>query len=249
MAKFKSLFKVKGSLDDVSFYKTRNGHQARLKGGVESDRIATDPAFKRTRENAAEFAAVAASKKLLRLALRSVIKGIRDGGMNNRLSRVLHQVKRLDLTSDRGQRTVAIGLESEDGREALSGFSFNDQAPLDVVLAVVPVVDLATGVVTLPKLNPAEDLFIPAGATHFLVGMAWAKVDFHTGKFDTVVTELPLAPLDQPEQDIVLTPSSTPAGEGRDLFALKVVFYQYMNGKMYDLTVGTATSSAIIGVA
>ncbi|MEZ5032147.1 MAG: hypothetical protein R2787_12145 [Saprospiraceae bacterium] len=36
---------------------------------------------------------------------------------------------------------------------------------------------------------------------------------------------------------------------GRDLFALKLVFYQEVNGKMYVLSVGTATTSAIIGVA
>lgn len=249
MPKFKSLFKVKGSLDDVSFFKNRNGYQARMKSGVDGDRIATDPKFKRTRENAAEFTAVAASMKVVRSALRPVIQGIADGGMNGRLSRVLHQVKRLDLTSDRGQRTVAVGLESEAGREALVGFPFNAQAPLETVLAVIPVLDPATGVVTLPGMVSERDLSIPDGATHYQLGLAWSRVDFYTGKFDTVVTDLPLAPLDQTEQDIVLTPSSTPAGEGRDLFALKLVFYQEMNGKMYVLSVGTATTSAIIGVA
>ena len=163
MPKFKSLFKVKGSLDDVSFFKNRNGYQARMKSGVDGDRIATDPKFKRTRENAAEFTAVAASMKVVRSALRPVIQGIADGGMNGRLSRVLHQVKRLDLTSDRGQRTVAVGLESEAGRAALVGFPFNAQAPLETVLAVIPVLDPATGVVTLPGMVSERDLSIPDG--------------------------------------------------------------------------------------
>ena len=64
-----------------------------------------------------------------------------------------------------------------------------------------------------------------------------------------VLATLPEAVIDLTAQDLVLTPSSTPAGEGRDLFALEVVFFQEMNGEMYPLYDGTASTTAIIGVS
>lgn len=249
MAKLKSLLKVQGTLDDVNFYKRGNRYFARLKGGVDGARIASDPKFKRTRENAAEFGIVARSVKTLRSALRSLIQGQTDSGMNNRLSKVCHQVKRYDLTSKRGERNVGVGLETEIGRQALVGFNFNVAAPFEQVVAVLPELDTATGVVTLPGLVPEKDLVAPPGATHFQMSMAWSKVDLATGTFATVMETLPEAVIDLTAQDLVLTPSSTPAGEGRDLFALQVVFFQEMNGEMYPLYDGTASTTAIIGVS
>ena len=37
MAKQTGIIKLKGKIGDLSFYKTRDGHLAREKGGVESD--------------------------------------------------------------------------------------------------------------------------------------------------------------------------------------------------------------------
>ena len=42
---------------------------ARLKGGIDKKRIATDPAFQRTRENGAEFGRAGKGGKLLRSSL------------------------------------------------------------------------------------------------------------------------------------------------------------------------------------
>ncbi len=50
MARQKGIIKLKGTIGDISFYKTTDGHLAREKGGVEKDRIMNDPAFQRTRE-------------------------------------------------------------------------------------------------------------------------------------------------------------------------------------------------------
>ena len=55
MARQKGIIKLKGSIGDVSFYKTKDGYLAREKSGVDKDRIKNDPAFQRTRENGAEF--------------------------------------------------------------------------------------------------------------------------------------------------------------------------------------------------
>jgi hypothetical protein len=51
MAKLKGIIKIKGTIGDITFYKSQGGYMAREKGDVDSKRIATDPAFQRTREN------------------------------------------------------------------------------------------------------------------------------------------------------------------------------------------------------
>ena len=55
MARQNGIIKLKGTIGDISFYKTGDGHLAREKGGIDASRIANDPAFQRTRENGAEF--------------------------------------------------------------------------------------------------------------------------------------------------------------------------------------------------
>lgn len=70
MAKLKGIIKIEGTLQDMTFYKTQDGHLVKTKSGVSGSRIATDPAFARTRENGAEFGSAAKAGKLLRNCTR-----------------------------------------------------------------------------------------------------------------------------------------------------------------------------------
>ncbi len=74
MARQSGLIKLKGTLDNVSFYKTKDGDLARMKTSVDGDRIANDPAFIRTRENNSEFGSSARSGKLTRDNLRPILE-------------------------------------------------------------------------------------------------------------------------------------------------------------------------------
>jgi hypothetical protein len=49
MAKLGGILPLKGKIGNITFLKTKNGIIAREKGGVDPKRIATDPAFVRTR--------------------------------------------------------------------------------------------------------------------------------------------------------------------------------------------------------
>ena len=55
MAQQSGIIPLKGTLGNITFYKSKEGYLAREKGGVSAERIASDPAFQRTRENGAEF--------------------------------------------------------------------------------------------------------------------------------------------------------------------------------------------------
>src|ERR1051325_1355806 len=104
MAKQTGIIKLKGTIDGVSFYKTIDGHVARAKGGVDAARIKNDPKFARTRENNAEFSEAAKSGKLLRRALRTLLKVASDARMTGRLTKTMADIKNLDITNVRGAR-------------------------------------------------------------------------------------------------------------------------------------------------
>lgn len=55
MARVGGILSLKGSIGNITFYKTKAGNLAREKGGIEASRIATNPAFERTWENGEEF--------------------------------------------------------------------------------------------------------------------------------------------------------------------------------------------------
>lgn len=74
MAKQKGIIKLKGTLGDITFYKSQDGFLAREKGGIEASRIASDRAFQRTRENGSEFGNANKAGKMLRTAFRKYCK-------------------------------------------------------------------------------------------------------------------------------------------------------------------------------
>ena len=78
MAKQTGVVILKGTIGGISFYKTRDGHMARGKGGVEGNRNKNDPAFQRTRENGAEFGRAGHGSKILRDAVRVVMQNAKD---------------------------------------------------------------------------------------------------------------------------------------------------------------------------
>jgi hypothetical protein len=55
---------LKGTIGDITFYKIKDGHLARKKGGIDASRIASDLAFQRTRENGSEFGRAGKQGKL-----------------------------------------------------------------------------------------------------------------------------------------------------------------------------------------
>ena len=116
MARQKGIIKLKGTIGDITFYKTMDGHLARGKGGIEASRIQNDPNFQRTRENNSEFGRAGAAGKLLRTAFRTMLQTATDTRMVSRLTKDMVAVVKADATSIRGQRNVLDGeLEMLEG--------------------------------------------------------------------------------------------------------------------------------------
>jgi len=249
MAKVKSLIKVEGTLDDVTYYKSQDGFMARKKGGVSKNRIAKDPAFARTRENGTEFGSVARSGKHLRHAITGLLAMAKDNRVTSRLTQVLSQVKNEDLISIRGQRNVAVGIATVPGKGWLKGFNFNSRAPLESIVLNNYVLNTATGEIVLPDLNPEQQVSFPEGATHFTLQCGFLNLDFSNPQaYDLQVSPEVNVALSGNASSVTLTPTAPAVGSGESYYFLKVAFFQELNGNQYALKNGAHNCLALIEI-
>jgi hypothetical protein len=249
MARQKGIIKLKGTIGDITFYKTKDGHLAREKGGVDASRIANDPAFQRTRENGSEFGRAGKAGKTLRTALRTLLLNSADSRMVSRLTQRMVKVIQADLTNERGLRNVIDGEA-----ELLVGFEFNIGGKLGTTLFVpfVGGIDRVSGAITvdLDSFIPANMVAAPSGTTHFKIISAGAEIDFEAEVFVTATSETDILPWDMAATVAInhlnaVTPNST-----KPLFlALGVEFYQEVNGRMYPLKNGSYNPLALVQVS
>lgn len=248
MAKYKSLFKVRGSIDDVNFYKTEDGYRMRSKPSISKERMKSDPAFERTRENNREFGNSATSGKILRRACLDLVSNAKDKKLASRLTQVMTQVKNADLTSVRGQRQVAVGILTPEGQLALKGFNFNRRSILSEVLLSDFSLDTATGEIVIDNFIPNQKLGIPEGATHVEFSAAFLNLDFDTEVKDFQLSNIENLAINGTASTVTLTPAAPAAGTGQSFYLLKAAFFQEVNGIQYTLKNGVYNAVQVIEV-
>jgi hypothetical protein len=248
MAKNSSLFKVEGTLDNVTFYKSADGHFVRTKGGVSKSRILNDPAFIRTRENGAEFGRSASAGKMLRMATGTMVFKAKDAKLSSRLVQVMSKIKNLDTVSVRGERNVVEGLLTAEGQQLLRGFDFNNRAPLLSVLYAPFSVDSSTGALEIANFTPKEQLNYPVGATHFTLRSGFVVLDFASGVWDVTYSTSVNLPITMATATVSLTPSGIPKGSGTRIHLLLIEFFQEVNGEQYSLKNGAYNVLNIVDV-
>jgi len=247
MAKQKGLIKIDGTLGDITFYQTRDGYLVREKGNLNAQRILSDPAFIRTRENNAEFGRAGTAGKILRNAFRAQVQGASDGRMVSRLTTEMFRVIRADETSDRGKRNVIDGEA-----ELLEGFDFNASAKLGTTLYApyTATIDRSTGVctITLPPFLAASLIAAPGGTTHFKLVSAAASIDFEAQSFVQDSSETGALPLSAETTLTTLTNTLAAASTHPLFLVLGILFYQEVNGTLYPLKNGAYNALSLIKV-
>ncbi|WP_201747905.1 hypothetical protein [Chitinophaga vietnamensis] len=236
-------------MGNITFYKSKVGHMAREKGGIDANRIATDPAFMRTRENGAEFGRAGKAGKVLRTAFRMLLMNISDSYVTARLTREMMRVIKADATSPRGQRNVIDGEA-----ELLKGFDFNGNSPLATTLYApfTASIDRAAGVlkVDIPAFTPANSLVVPPGATHFKMQIAGAEIDFEAETSVNGVAATAELPIDAKPTALVSLSTNVTAATKKPLFlAFGIEFYQQVNGALYSLKSGAYNAAALVEVS
>lgn len=248
MAKLNSLIKLEGTLDGLTFYKSKDGYLVRTKGGISKNRIQNDPAFARTRENGNEFGHVAKSGKIIRQALTPLLTDVKDSRLSSRMTKVLSAVKNTDTTSSRGNRQVSIGLAATDGKNFFKDFDFNQNAKLDGILLTDYTLDTTTGEVTINNVNPMQHINAPSGATHISITAAVLHLNLNTNEKELALSSNTIIPINATSVNINATPDSVPSGTGQQFFFLKLAFYQEINGFQYALNNGAYNVLKILDI-
>lgn len=248
MARQKGIIKLKGTIGDITFYKTQDGHLAREKGGIDASRIASDPAFQRTRENGSEFGRAGKAGKLLRTALRPLLINSADSRMVSRLTQAMVKVIQADTVSERGLRNVIDGEA-----ELLFGFEFNIRGKLGTSLYApfVAAIDRAAGEITvdIASFVPLNMIAAPSGTTHFKIISGGAEVDFEAETYVVATSETAILPWDATPTAAINHTNAVTANSTKPLFlALGIEFYQETNGQMYPLKNGAFNPLSIAKV-
>jgi hypothetical protein len=249
MVRQKGIIKLKGTIRDITFYKTQDGHLAREKGSLDASRIASDPAFQRTRENGSEFGRAGKAGKILRTALRGLLLNSADGRMVSRLTQQMIKVIQADLVNDRGLRNIIDGEA-----ELLSGFEFNVRGKLGTTLFApyTANIDRGTGVieVTMTPFIPSNMIAAPSGTTHFKIISAGAEIDFEAETFVVQNSETSILPWDALATTAITQTNNVNPASTKPLFlALGIEFYQQVNGKMYPLKNGAYNPLSLVAVS
>ena len=249
MAQQKGIIPLQGTIGNITFYKSKDGFLAREKGGLSAERIATDPAFQRTRENGAEFGRAGKASKYLRTAFRSLLQNVSDSRMISRLVKEMMRVIKADETNPRGFRNVIDG-ESQ----LLKDFDFNANSKLATTLFApfTALINRVTGElsVNVASFVPVNMVAAPAGTTHYKIVSAGTAIDFEEGTYvSDVKTTAEIAWDSNATAVINLVNNVTPNSTKPLFLVLGIEFYQQVNGAMYSLKNGAFNSLALVGVS
>ncbi|HMK27193.1 MAG TPA: hypothetical protein VK483_14270 [Chitinophagaceae bacterium] len=248
MAKQKGIIKIDGTIGDITFYKTEDGFLAKENSPVTAARIASDPAFQRTRENNSEFGRAGKASKVLRNAIRSLLLNAKDAKVTGRLTAEMMKVIKADATSTRGMRNVIDGEV-----ELLEGFDFNINAKLGTTLYApyTSTIDRVTGALTvaIPSFIPGESITTPAGTTHFKIVSMGAEVDFENESFISDSKESGVLPWNNAATAALNLANAVTAASTHPLFLLLgIQFYQQVNGVNYPLKDGSFNALSLVKV-
>ena len=248
MARQEGLIKLRGTIGDITFYKSVDGHMARGKGGISSARIHGDPKFQRTRENMAEFGRAGTAGKIFRASIQSMLKTSSDNKMVGRLTKEMVKVIQMDETNPRGLRNVIDGEA-----ELLLGFEFNIQGKLKLSISApfTTTLDRVTGeaAVEIAPFIPMDSLGAPSGSTHFQIVSAAMDINFENESFTSPRSSTPIQPIDTVMTTAIQLENALPAESINPQFIiLGVNFFQEVNGAFYELKSGAYNALQVVYV-
>jgi hypothetical protein len=232
MPKQVGLIKVRGTVEDLSFFETQDGFMAKKKARFSKDRLKTDPNYEQVRLNNLEFGTGGAASRLFRDAFTAEINKASDNRMISRLTTAMIAVLRADTINPWGYRTVQQG-----DMQQLEGFNFNDRVSMSAAFKVESAITLNRGTgqaaVIIPAHIPKEFVAAPSnGVSHYRLFAAAAILDFENeSSFSARQSSANLVYDDNLGTETTLTLPLTANSTLPCFIVLGVQFMKIVNGK------------------
>lgn len=252
MSKQKGIVKLEGNLGGISFYVSDGKFLARMANGPSKERIATDPAFKRTRENNKEFGGSARAAKALRLSMGGLLQSMAGSRLVSRLTSLFKAIN-LKSSGVRGKRPIQGSLH----KTMFKNLEFNKKVSFNTVFNASFTTSSNTerneGTITINAFSPDSSMSAPGGATHFKIVSAIGVIsdyflDNGTNSYEPIVPEQDtlgaqdasnMLPLDNNVNSLVLTASLAGAPvvdpQCTVVQTLGIEFYQQVGTDFYLL--------------
>lgn len=126
MAKYQSIVKIKGTIDDYVFYDLNGISVMRKKSGFNGEDFKSKESYRKVRENSSEFGHCSKSGKMLREALQPFTQESGDKYLYQSFAKLMTKIKDLDTESQRGKRRIQHGLKNPLSTELLRNFQFGE---------------------------------------------------------------------------------------------------------------------------
>jgi len=239
---------ISATLDNMTFYKSKDGMRVKKQSKISKETIDTSKAFERTRENNSDFGTAGKAAQLVRAAFRGTMKDCKDYRVVSRLLKEMVKVVKADATNKRGKRNV---LDGQLG--LLQDFNFNAKAPLVTVFNEdTPItIDRVTGAVQMhiQSFIPGEALVKPNDATHFKVLSAASALDFVNAKSVDVAYSTDYFPVDDTATGPIDIALQLPANSNDPfIIVLGIQFFMVEHGVQYALRTHEFNALKIVGV-
>lgn len=266
MAKNNSFITLEGTLNGLTFYRKDGENLVKTQSRVSKDRIMTDAAFRRTRENMQEFGGAAKAGKAFRDSFAAVLRIMSDTYMGARVNGLIKRINRLGA-GPRGERAIDVTAYSS----LLEQFEFNTSTPLSAQFYApsgLPVINGTRDKIewSVPDFDTDSYIRKPEGATHFRLLLAGGYTsdyafDLFTGGYlpvdaavngrGDVAYSAPIALNGMVGSATDLAVDFTSLGTIPVTSALfgcvGIIFYQEINSVLYELAQGNAMKVVVSG--
>lgn len=234
MAKNIGLIKFTGKLGDLSARETKYGNIISTPGGFKGDRIKTEERYEVTRQLGTEFGRCSKISSQIYSALQFYLQTIPHLHMYGFIQSLVTNIKGCDTTSPKGERTFALGLQTEQGQKLLKGFSFNPKQRLKSVLMHHYEVATEEGILTIPAFD-SRRIYFPKSADKLGLQLVLMRLDSEKPLCTIETSALALVDKNDERSTIILE-SPIPEGEGNLLALLYFGFFTEAGGDVYFLS-------------
>lgn len=240
--------KLSGTVGDVTYSHTKSGFKARQKSKVNIAERQSGAQFQAWRDHTSEFGMMTKEAKIFRLAFTDLNWNVKNKSLVQQTTKLMNEIRKTDSTNLRGQRRASFGDLS-----LLTGFDFTGNGSIDLALngGYTAVFNRLTGelTATIHEMIPNQRLTTPAKASHFVLTLGAASINFDTEEIHKVQISSPKLLLDDEVlAAMTLTETLPPNSTDPVIIALKLEFYNEVNGHFYPVMNNSAINSTVIGV-